>query len=293
MKRLLNLALLLISISLAFNLEAQDIDTEGSVIAKKDLTVGGGDISFVNDILGGNPKVVTINNGIGEFKVSTLGTPGGVLTLQRDGGLLLENRDNSEIIEFEVRDAGDFRLNYGAGGPTHMAINPSGIVGIGTTVFNSIARVNIKQGIGQKSLYLESTDILDFWTVEVDGGADYTWRYQGTSPGAFIDLSDGANYKTFSDVRLKSNIENVESVLSRVLQLRATNYNFKEVKSTHKTMGFIAQEVEKLFPDLVTEKEGYKTLSYATFSVLAIKAIQEQQQIIDQLVARIEALENK
>ena len=272
---------------------AQSIDAAGDALVDGDLRVGGGTITFINDINAGSPKVVSINNGNGEFKVSTLGTPGGVLTLLRDGGLQLENRNNTEIIEFEVENDGTFNLKKDAGGTTRMTIDPNGNFGFGTGTTDASGKVLIKQGTGQKALLLENTSLLDYWTVEIDGSADYTWRYQGTTPGAFIDLSDGANYKTFSDARLKSNIEEVQSILPNVLKLRATNYNFKGLESEKKTIGFLAQEVEKLFPDMVTEKEGYKTLSYASFSVLAIKAIQEQQQIIEELTERISALENK
>lgn len=53
--------------------------------------------------------------------------------------------------------------------------------------------------------------------------------------------------------------------------------------------GFLAQEVQKIFPEFVSEKEGgYLGIAYSNFGVIAIKAIQEQQQEIDELKKQIE-----
>ena len=60
-----------------------------------------------------------------------------------------------------------------------------------------------------------------------------------------------------------------------------------------KTNGFIAQEVQSLFPEVVSEKNGYLGISYESMIPLAIKAIQEQQVIIDtqeERIAKLEAL---
>ena len=104
---------------------------------------------------------------------------------------------------------------------------------------------------------------------------------------AIIDGLDGS-YNAFSDKRLKKNIEDLSPVLDKVLQLKAKKYQFTDAEeSTKKSTGFISQEVVDLFPELVhsakrTTKDPtlYLSLNYAGFSVIAIKAIQEQQQQI-------------
>jgi trimeric autotransporter adhesin len=74
----------------------------------------------------------------------------------------------------------------------------------------------------------------------------------------------------------------------------------KILSITKKSTGFISQEVIGLFPEFVSSSKRslkdstlYLTLNYAGFSVVAIKAIPEQQQIIYELRARIEAIEKK
>ncbi len=65
----------------------------------------------------------------------------------------------------------------------------------------------------------------------------------------------------------------------------------KQAENDKKKIGFIAQEVEALFPELVKENDGYLGLTYSGFGVLAIQAIKEQQAVIDSQEERINALE--
>ena len=86
------------------------------------------------------------------------------------------------------------------------------------------------------------------------------------------------------------------------MKLQPSEYEMKFQNPTHqKSFGFIAQEVKLLFPEMVDVIEdssrSYKgitdlhAINYTGLSVIAIKAIQEQQKIIDELKARLEKLE--
>lgn len=81
-----------------------------------------------------------------------------------------------------------------------------------------------------------------------------------------------------------------ESVLSRVLRLRPKKFKYIKPEPSLPEAGFIAQEVEKLFPEAVVEKNGKKAIYYSHFGVIAVKAIQEQQEQIEQLQEQIEEL---
>jgi hypothetical protein len=104
-----------------------------------------------------------------------------------------------------------------------------------------------------------------------------------------------------SDRRVKENIAPLNSVMNGLKALEPVSYNYIFDSSKKNDFGFIAQDVEKEFPHLVNEMDdGLKGLNYAGFSVIAIKAIQEQQQIIekqqtviDQLLDRVSKLEEK
>jgi hypothetical protein len=103
----------------------------------------------------------------------------------------------------------------------------------------------------------------------------------------------------YSDERLKKNIESIANsdALQKVLALNPVTYNWKdESKGTQTESGFIAQEVEKVLPEVVkTESfgEGLKTLDYARLTPVLVGAIKEQQKQIDELKAEVEALKAK
>ena len=82
---------------------------------------------------------------------------------------------------------------------------------------------------------------------------------------------------------LKKSITEIESILEKVKSLKAYHYLYKsQDDSGPKTLGFMAQDVLPLFPELVGQAEdGYFALNYSGFGVVAIKAIQEQQEIIE------------
>ena len=101
---------------------------------------------------------------------------------------------------------------------------------------------------------------------------------------------------------LKTNVLSVGSVLPSIMKLEAKTYEYKRSLG-NKSIGFIAQDVQNVFPELVKQMSADNglsvlTLDYAGFGVLALKAIQEQQTVIekqqkalDALEARLQALE--
>ena len=99
-----------------------------------------------------------------------------------------------------------------------------------------------------------------------------------------------------SDLRIKKNITNTNYGLSTVMQLRPVEYNL--ISNDLKQVGFIAQEVKKLVPEVVTGKEGdlkkgeILGITYANLVPVLTKAIQEQQAIIDIQNKRLSELES-
>ena len=142
---------------------------------------------------------------------------------------------------------------------------------------------------------------VDAWALGVNHAAGnlhfrYTENFvnEDTERMAWISRSTG-DYNQGSDRTLKREIEDVDDILERVLRLRATRYQFKrqDRDDDRRSYGFIAQEVQELFPDLVSQEEDTLGLSYATFGVLAIQAIQEQQEIIDDLNQQVQSMEER
>jgi trimeric autotransporter adhesin len=85
-----------------------------------------------------------------------------------------------------------------------------------------------------------------------------------------------------------------------VLRLNSFTYQYSDNTDTeHRNIGFMTQDVLPYFPELVytrydrETKKPFYTLKYSCMSVVAIKAIQEQQVIIDDLKAKLDLLENR
>ena len=125
-----------------------------------------------------------------------------------------------------------------------------------------------------------------------------------TTPGGYKLYVSGNAYTTGtwggSDVRWKKNIATLESSLEKVLQLRGVSYDWKTEEypdkgfTKERQIGFIAQEVEPILPEVVkTDSDGYKALAYDRIAAVLVEAIKEQQSQIEVLKARIEALENR
>jgi hypothetical protein len=103
-----------------------------------------------------------------------------------------------------------------------------------------------------------------------------------------------------SDIRYKINVLPLTHALGNVLRLQAIYYNwntaaFPDLQFTdEKQIGFSAQEVEKIYPELVmTDANGYKAVDYGKFTPLLVQAIKEQQQEINDLkkdIAELKAL---
>lgn len=103
-------------------------------------------------------------------------------------------------------------------------------------------------------------------------------------------------YAPVSDVRLKKDIRPLSLTLNALMQLRPSTYVMKASLTDEREMGFIAQEVKDLFPELVYEILDHKTgestytLNYGGMTVIAVKAIQEQQDLIEKQQLEIDQL---
>jgi hypothetical protein len=124
----------------------------------------------------------------------------------------------------------------------------------------------------------------------------YTLEVGGTIWANGASISAGAF--TWSDVRYKKNIVTIDSSLSKVCNMRGVYYDWKSDKFKDKNfpggkqIGVIAQEVEKIYPELVTtDKDGYKTVSYEKITPILIEAIKEQQKLIEAQQLKINTIE--
>jgi len=190
----------------------------------------------------------------------------------------------------------------GASSPTErMRISQNGDVLLGTSNPSATA------GSGFK--YVHSATNPEIRAVlSVADNSVATYQVYSTTASAYrfyVGLA-GTVYATntsisgISDVRLKENIRDIDAGLSEILALKPRTYDWKpgKGKDTKGDRGFIAQEFEQVFPELIDEwrdpapegEEPYKSVRQDLIPVL-VKAIQEQQAMIAELQNKVAALE--
>lgn len=131
------------------------------------------------------------------------------------------------------------------------------------------------------------------------GGAAYAFRVRGDG----VLFAQNTTVQSASDARFKENITNSTEGLNVVNALRPVRFDIKEghgVTAKSNQLGFIAQEVKAVFPDAVDvwkesddPENPYLSLGTTTMIPVLVKAIQEQQALIEQMSTRLAALEAK
>ena len=141
------------------------------------------------------------------------------------------------------------------------------------------AKMYYDDGNTELELELEST-VSDF-RIHDNGTTRFTFA---RSSG---DFTATGNVTAYSDERLKSDIETLDP--SKTLQMRGVEFT----KDGKKGSGVIAQELEKIAPELVRNEGEYKSGAYGNLSGYLIETIKDQQKQIDELKALIEKLTEK
>lgn len=172
-------------------------------------------------------------------------------------------------------------------------IGPVGLnaVNVGIGVNNPSSPLHIKQKLAGplnvKGITLEDYEDDGIWEIHTTINA-LAFERNGVIK-ASINPSTG-QYSQLSDKNTKTNISYLSPVLNQIAQLPAYTYSYKSDPENKKTIGFMAQDVQDTYPELVTRHGEYLALSYDAFGVIAIKGIQEIKVIIEQLQKENEAL---
>jgi|GEM_PF-3209220 len=204
-------------------------------------------------------------------------------------------------------------MHFGTNNANRMVINADGHISMMRTLdLNTDGTFGALYVKGKQALW--SDDTYFSW------GYDALWNYfndrvsigRAVDPGSsYMLYVQGTAYATgswnSSDIRFKKNILPISGALNKVLQVSGNSFEFRndEFQDYHfsrgKQYGFIAQDLEKVFPEMVnTESDGYKSVNYNGMIPVLLEAIKEQQKIIEMLKkenenqnARLEKLENR
>jgi hypothetical protein len=294
--------------------------TYGLVISGTDggyLNHDGSNVSLANSKSG---YMAFLNNGAERMRIDSSGNVGigllspqtpldvnGVLTL-RDSALTGSGRVEITSVAFVglTMASGNYVFKNNTNTSEYARIDSGGNLLVGTTSpylsTNSFFKTN---GASLPTLYLlknSSAASTDQAFCIANGLAGGTVSFQVLANGNAQNTNN--SYGAISDIKLKENIVDATPKLADLMQVKIRNYNFKSDETKAKQIGVVAQELESVFPAMIEEtsdadKYGNslgtttKSVKYSVFVPMLIKAIQEQQAIIESLTTRLTALENK
>ncbi|MBU2930139.1 tail fiber domain-containing protein [Winogradskyella psychrotolerans] len=136
-----------------------------------------------------------------------------------------------------------------------------------------------------------ATDATSTWRLETRPNGSLSLYRNGDYRGFFSEST--GNYSSISDRRTKKDITAIENgTLHKVMQLNPVSYLMKDQTDTKRNLGLISQEVQEIFPSITTyvEESDLITLSYTELIPILIKALQEQQGVINTQNSKIETL---
>jgi hypothetical protein len=175
----------------------------------------------------------------------------------------------------------------GLNGGGTIAASRTFTVDAAQTVITSLFATDIKIGEDdQTKIDFETADTINFYTNNVH-------EFQMTSGGTFHADADIVAYSSTvaSDKKLKTNINDTKYGLSDILKLRGVDFNWKEKFEGKRDVGFIAQEVQEIIPELVKEVDSlgenvgdtHLTVDYAKVVPILVESIRELKKEIDDL----------
>ena len=240
---------------------------------------------------------VLVSGGVGAnpaYSASpTLGVAGTTL-----GSLSMTGNTSGTVTIQPQAAAGTYNFNLPTTAGTTGQALVSGGGGASAMTWSTIATTSCSPGS------------VPYWTSATLANS-YTWSngtklYVGSAslPTFTYDLEVNGSFKTgkiyhASDRRWKKNIQTLDSALTKVLSLRGVSYEWRKDEFPNKKfsdgtqIGVIAQEVEKVYPELVnTDAEGYKAVEYANLVAVLIEAVKAQQKLIDNQTAEITSLKS-
>jgi len=147
-------------------------------------------------------------------------------------------------------------------------------MGIGTqTSFGALAIGRYNDDGGSSSAWMAND-----YAFSIGDGMDSLSRSNAMYVKKNGDVWIQGSLTQFSDRRLKQEIRPLEDVMQRIRQLDGVTYQWKntDLMGEEREIGFIAQELQKVFPELVEEVEGYKAVNYIGLVPVLLEGIKSQ-----------------
>lgn len=244
---------------------------------------------FADNLTGGAQGYIPIQSAAGQTRFIVAGVAGQILQMQAG--------NTATWVDISVVTSGvaNTATNLAGGGAGRIAYQ----YGVGQTGFtNSGTQGNVLVAGGgqygtpvfQNTLTLSGTTVSTSTTtgaLTVAGGVGIQGDlFVGGNINSLKEIT--AYYGTPSDIRLKTNITPIDNGLAKVITLSGITYNLKTNQDSDKEAGIIAQDLLKVLPEVVIERDdGFLTVKYDRIIPLLIEAIKDLSNEIEILKKRI------
>lgn len=276
------------------------LDVAGDII----LDADGGDVK-VSD---GGTHVGSLSNSSSDFVVTSAVQDKDIIFKGDDGGSAIT------ALTLDMSDAGSAYFNdkvgvgtTGPGAALHVTHSSSSAYDDDAECIEStiIQNTNGSDGSGVNNYACLGFAVADGATSQ--GFINYVRTGDNTGKMTFLQRTAGStyvehmviksdgeidgNFNDTSDIALKDNVTDMDSSLEAISQLNPSNFRWKGQDKTKS--GFIAQDVEKCLPDLVSGEEGKKSIYTLGLVAHLTNAVQELKEIIEKQQKQINDMETK
>ena len=221
------------------------------------VTIGAGDTKVVYlDGAGSGAAVVDafvdLDLSGGSVNVSTVKTNSGDMTFDSAGDIILD------------ADGADVIFKDGGTAIAHLTNSSSDFV--------------IETKVQDKDFIVKGNDVgsgITALTIDMSGAGAATFNNDVTA---------------FSDKRLKTNISPIENALEKIMQMQGVNYKRKDVQNARNQVGVIAQDMEKILPEVVITADDdpkTKSVDYGKLTAVLIEAVKELSNEVKHLKQQI------
>jgi hypothetical protein len=274
--------------------------------------VGCSNCLVLGSVNGVNGAVADVNVGIGQtnpgFPLNFRSTTGDKISFFGNSGIHYGIGVQDYLLQIHTDlFQSDIAFGYGSSAffTETMRVKGNGRVGIGTTDPQAMLHLGnagvlrINDGSGTRYAQLFYSNNGNLHLDAFGGGTNYISWYGGT--GLHVGNGTAAGYGgvnasafiNSSSQLVKKNITNTHYGLTEILQLQGKQYNYISDKENRNEIGLIAEEVEKIIPEVVYRNLQDKNISgidYGKLVPVLIEAIKEQNQQIDDLKKLVEQL---
>jgi hypothetical protein len=208
-----------------------------------------------------------------------------------DTGLALYSHANATGLSEIIRITHDKRVGIGTSLPTgKLEVYRNTNSGEATPHF----RISGGTSVYSLNFFMDATAAY----IGQNSSARKLRLYSGAESAGVQLVAGGTSWGSFSDERLKENIKDIGSVVEKIKDIRCVTFNRNDIEDAKETIGFIAQDFVGKFDQVLDEskvldsdEETRYSIKYTETIPVLLKAIQEQQTLIESLTARITALE--